>query len=41
MDLLTMAEAFVVGGLVVLGLVIAVVYEAARRRKKNEDGPDR
>jgi hypothetical protein len=37
MDFLTITEAFVVGGLLVLGLVVAVLYEAARRRRKRDD----
>jgi hypothetical protein len=41
MDFLTMTEAFVVGGLLVFGLTVAILLEAARRRRKRneDDGP--
>jgi hypothetical protein len=32
-----MTEALVVGGLLALGLLIAVLYEATRRRKNKDD----
>ena len=37
MDLLTMNEALAVGGLVALGLLIAVVVEAFRRKRRGRD----
>lgn len=37
MGLMTFGEALMIGGLVVIGLVIAVVWDASRRRKKQRD----
>ncbi len=34
MELLTLGEALVVAGIVALGLVIAIVYDVIRRRRK-------
>lgn len=37
MDFLTMTEAAVVGGLLVFGLIVAILFEAARRRRKRDE----
>ena len=37
MGLMTFNEALAIGGLVVIGLVIAVLWDASRRRKKQRD----
>jgi hypothetical protein len=37
MDLMTFNEGLLIGGLVVIGLVLAVVWDASRRRKKQRD----
>ena len=40
MGLMTFSEALAIGGLVVLGLVIAVVWDASRRRRKDRESED-
>ena len=41
MDFLTLGEALIVGGIVALGLLIAIVWDIARRRKEKAKDEDR
>ena len=40
MDFLTLGEALVVGGIVALGLIIAIVWDLANRRKEKRKDDD-
>ena len=40
-DFLTLREALIVGGIVALGLIIAIVWDMARRRKEKEKDKDK